>query len=256
MSDSVQAQNLSLSQESELNATAASQESFEHKMAFETYYKLGESRSFAKTAKQIGRAVRTIEDWAAKYRWTPRVRERERQAAEFLLMQKSAEEEAKTKEKHLTLIDASISQWSKNLLEGGIKLKTVEDVEKLIRLRWDIAGMQSKRVNPGAMSQGGGMIDLRLRNMDREELQKFLHGTLSSISRIMNKKPRSATELAEPKSTEKINMDLRISMDDTNNQDLEPKMLDVGAAPIEESDLIPEEISDFNFDLDIDDDNK
>jgi ATP-dependent phosphoenolpyruvate carboxykinase len=33
------------------------------------------------------------------------------------------------------------------------------------------------------------MIDLRLRNMDREELQKFLHGTLSSISRIMNKKP-------------------------------------------------------------------
>lgn len=212
--DRVDPTNLTLTQEAELNAKAASLESFDQKMAFETYYKMGSQRSFAKTAKQIGRSVKTIEVWASQYRWSARVKERERQAAEYLLMQRSAEEEAKVKEKHLTLIDATVAQWSKKLLEGQIKLRSVEDLERLVRLRWDITNLPEKRANPSAIgSGGGGMIDLRLRNMDREELQKFLHGTMASISRIMNKKPLVApSQGPEPMDDEKINLDLWVEI--------------------------------------------
>lgn len=211
----VEPQNLTLSQESELNAKAASLEGFEQRMMFETYYKMGESRSMAKLAKQIGRATRTIERWSNEFRWTSRIRERERQAAEFLLMQKSAQEESETKKKHLTLIDASVAQWSKRLVEGKIRLRTVEDLERLIRLRWDIHNIPDKRVNASAAA-GSSTIDLRLRNMDRNELQQFLYSTLRSIERVMNKKTgtveASGGEVGKKK--EKMNLDISLSMDD------------------------------------------
>lgn len=244
--------NLTLTQEAELNAKAASLESFDQKMGFETYYKLGSQRSFNKAAKQLGRSVKTIEVWASQYRWSARVKERERQAAEYLLMQKSAEEEAKTREKHLTLIDATVSQWSKKLLEGQIKLKTVEDLERLIRLRWDITQLPEKRVNPNAVHGNGGMIDLRLRNMDREELQKFLHGTLSSISRIMDKKPLIGPgQGPAPKSSDKINMDLRVEIGEAAPQtrDAQSSVIDVDSVPVDSSDL-PNDFDELDMDLD------
>lgn len=243
--------NLTLTQEAELNAKAASMETFDQKMGFETYYKLGAARTFTKVSGQLGKATRTIERWASEYRWVARVRERERQAAEYLLMQKSAEEEAKTKEKHLTLIDATVSQWSKKLLEGSIKLKSVEDLERLIRLRWDISGIPEKRVNAAAMSGGGGMIDLRLRNMDREELQKFLHGTLSSISRIMNKRPLVGPgQGAEPTDSDKINMDLRVEIGEAApRRDAQNSVIDVESVPIGDLDQ-PNDFGDLDLDLD------
>lgn len=201
--------NLTLSQESELNAKAAATEGFEHKMAFEIYYKLGETRNHGKVAKQVGRSAKTIEKWAGQYRWTPRVKERERQAAEFLLMQKTAQEEAEVKKKHLTLIDATIGKWAKKLTDDKIRLRSVEDLERLVKLRWELTNMAEKRVNPTGMGGGGGMIDLRLRNMERGELQQFLYSTLKSIERVMNKKPG----LPEPNESKPVNTKERLNLD-------------------------------------------
>lgn len=205
--------NLSLSQEADLNAKAAAGESFEQKMGFETYYKLGSKRSLDQTAKQLGRSKRAVEEWAVKGRWTARVKERERAAAEYLLMQRSAEEEAKTKTNHLTLVDATISQWSKKLLAGEIKITKVEDLEKLIKMRWELANMPDKRVNGAGLAAqgGGGMIDLRLRGMERDELQKFLHGTLSSINRIMNRKQGGSQPAPSAQENEKFNLNITLS---------------------------------------------
>lgn len=241
--------NLTLTQESELNAKAASLESFDQKMAFETYYKLGNGRTYVKVAGQVGRAERTVRRWAEDFRWPERVRERERQAAEFLLMQKSAEEEAKTKEKHLTLIDATVSQWSKKLLEGGIKLRSVEDLERLIRLRWDISGIPEKRVSASGATGGGGMIDLRLRNMNREELQKFLHGTMASISRIMDKRPLKAPGSG---GDEKMSMDLRVELGEAAPQtkDVTPDTIEVQGVHIDEPVDFGSESDDLDLNLD------
>lgn len=196
--------NLTMSQESELNAKAQADETFEQKMSFETYYKMGDQRSLAKVAKKLGRGITTIEEWSSKLRWSARVKERERQAAEFLLMQQDAQEEAEQKKKHLTLIDASIAQWSKKLVDGQIVLKSVDDLQKLVRLRWDIAQIREKAVNPVAI--GHSSIDLRLRGMKRDELQQFLYSTLKSIERVMNK-----PKLGEP--TRSMEPEPRMSLD-------------------------------------------
>lgn len=249
MSEKIDPTNMTLSQESELNAKAASLESFDQKMAFETYYKMGDGRSFAKAGKQIGRSIKTVEEWASKYRWTARVKERERQAAEFLLMQRSAEQEAKTKEKHLTLIDATVTAWSKKLIDGQIRLKSVEDLERLIRLRWDLTDKPEKRVNPLGVQGGNGMIDLRLRNMEREELQKFLHGTMASISRIMNKKPLAAPKGAQEVSSQKIDMNISIEMP---TDEAAPQLIDVTPRVDPHNEAIidlPDDFADLNLDL-------
>lgn len=248
--------NLSLSQEADLNAKAAAAETFEQKMGFETYYKLGSKRSLAKTAEQLGRAPRTIEDWAIKGRWTNRVKERERTAAEFLLMQKSAEEEANTKAKHLTLVDASIAEWSKKLLGGEIKLSKVEDLEKLIRMRWELTNMPDKRVNGQALAnQGGGMIDLRLRGMDRTELQKFLHSTLSSIQRITNKDGSSGATKEPANNEQKFNLNISLQQTKAAPQKVlakapatakEPEVIDAG-----QIDDLSSDFEDLSLDFDL-----
>lgn len=185
-----------MSEESALNAQAQADEPFETRAAFELYYKLGEQRSLERIAKQVGRHRTTIEDWSTKYRWQARLKERERQAAEYLIMQQSAAEEAETRKQHLTLIDAATSQWSKNLLSGSIKLEKVEDLDKLLKLRYRIASLPDKTANPTAVGGQSATIDLRLRNMDPDEMRKLLYETMQSIQRVMDK-PRFGSRVGE-----------------------------------------------------------
>lgn len=243
--------NLSLSQEADLNAKAAAGESFEQKMGFETYYKLGTKRSLDHTAKQLGRSKRAVEEWASKGRWSARVKERERAAAEYLLMQRSAEEEAKTKTNHLTLVDATISQWSKKLLANEIKITKVEDLEKLIKMRWELAGMPDKRVNGASLAAGGGggMIDLRLRGMERDELQKFLHSTLSSIARITNRKQSAGAPAAgNQNSSEKFNLNIQLTKKAAEPQPTRIAESIIDVMPITDA---PLEFDDLPLDFDL-----
>lgn len=228
--------NLTMSQESELNAKAAAQEGFEEKMAFEIYYKMGESRSLVQVAKKVGRSKSGIEKWASDFRWTARIKERERQAAEFLLLQKSAQEEAEVKKKHLTLIDASIGGWAKKLTEGKIRLRSVEDLERLIRMRWDLTSMPDKRVNVMGAAGSAGMIDLRLRNMDRGELQQFLYSTLKSIERITNK-DKSIRSSDGSKPQPKMSMDLTVNLTQTPDTEGQGEVIDVGPGSMSQDPL-------------------
>lgn len=235
---------ITMNQEAELNAKAAAAEGFEQRMAFETYYKMGESRSLVKIAEQIHKHRTTVEEWSSKYRWTARVKEREMQAAEFMLMQQSAEEEAQVKKKHLTLIDASIGQWSKKLLAGEIRLKSIDDLDKLISLRWKLASMADKTVNPAAPAGGAtSTIDLRLRGMERGELQAFLHQTLRSIERIMGKpKIADGAPSLEEESKDRIDLDLKMT---------KSKATPPPPGPVADFDVIDVDVSDIDFDADL-----
>lgn len=245
--DSVEPHNLTLSQESELNSKAAAAEGFIERMAFEQYYKMGDNRSIRKIATDLHKHRNTVQDWSQKYRWQARVKERERQAAEFLIMQQSAQEEAETKKKHLTLIDAGISTFARNLAQGKVEITSIDDLQKLVKMRWMLANMPDKRVNPiAAASKGGGSIDLRLRNMEKSELQSFLFSTLQSMQRVLNKAPK--TDAQCEKDLEQINkddetFDLNISLSKKSNDNIQPN--------ISESELSA--VSDFNLDLNLDD---
>lgn len=175
-------------EQKQLNDLAVSEESFEQKMAFETYYKTGESRSISRLSKEVGKAVSTLELWSKRFRWQSRVAEREKAAAEYMLIQEDAKKNAEVKKNHLTLVDATISSWVQKLKNGDVKLKGVDDLQKLIKLRWFISEIPDKQVNPTHQrSESGANIDLRLRDMGREELYKFLYSTLKSIDRVVTK---------------------------------------------------------------------
>ena len=238
----VDSHSLTMSQDSELNAKAAADEGFVERMAFETYYKLGDNRTLKKIATSLSKGSATIERWSKKYRWPQRVKERERQAAEYLLMQQSAQEEAETKKKHLTLIDAAISTFSKKLVEGGVKLDSVDDLQKLVNMRWKLANMPDKRVNPTAV-RGGASIDLRLSGMEKTELQSFLYSTLKSIERVMNR-PKYGNSKQE---SEDI-MDLDISLR-KNSKVIEAPQTKVIEAESEEIEIFDDLDIDGSLDL-------
>lgn len=228
--DEIQPHNVTMAQESELNAKAAAEEGFVERMAFESYYKLGDNRSISKIAKDLTKARSTVQDWSSKFRWVSRVKERERQAAEYLLMQKSAQEEAETKRKHLTLIDAAISTFSKKLVENKIVIKTVDDLQKLVNMRWKLAHMPDKRVNPAAI-KGGASIDLRLRGMEKTELQSFLYSTLKSIERVMNKPKFGSPQPDDPNET--MDLSLSVSKNPRVIESNQPQVIEAESSEIE-----------------------
>jgi hypothetical protein len=231
------------------NAKVASLESLEQKMAYEIYYKMGEERSLAKVAKQMNKAKITIEGWSRKFRWSSRVREQEKTAAEFLLLQQSAQQEAETKNKHLTLIDAAIGQFSRKLVDEKITIKSIDDLERLVNLRWKVANIPERIVNQTALGgSGGATIDLRLRNMEKPQLQKYIHTTLASLDRIMNRERIDDKKLLgegeklvkkEPPKQEKVSMDIRIETNPESppaDNDLNPNDYDVLDLDFEEND--------------------
>lgn len=173
--------------EAELNAKAASQEPFEQRMAFEAYYKMGDERSLVKLSEQIQRHRVTVEEWSRKFRWVSRVKERERQAAEFQLMISNAQEEASRKKTHIEIIDSAIGMWVQKLADKTIVLKSVDDLEKLVNLRWKLAGMPDKVIQHNHSQHFSGSIDLNLKDMGREQLLNFLHEMMHGIRRVMER---------------------------------------------------------------------
>lgn len=227
---------LTPNQEVELNDRAASEENFEQKMAFETYFKAGDIRSLSRLAKEIGKAKSTLELWSSKFRWQSRVAEREKAAAEYMLIQDNAKKNAAIRKNHLTIIDGTIAMWVKKLKEGQVQLKGVDDLQRLLKLRWDIHGIPEQQVNPThARSEGGASIDLRLRNMDRQELNQFLYSTLKSIERVMTNTPDDRIKnithttkatppkakqqtIVEPTQEKKMSLDISLREEDSNTK--------------------------------------
>ena len=225
---------LTPNQELELNDRAAAEENFEQKMAFETYFKAGDIRSLSRLSKEVGKAKSTLELWSSKFRWQSRVAEREKAAAEYMLIQNNAKKNAAIRKNHLTIIDGTIALWVKKLKDGDVQLKGVDDLQRLLKLRWDIHGIPEQQVNPThARSEGGASIDLRLRNMDRQELNQFLYSTLKSIERVMSNNPedraKNVTDTASTNKTttyskqatsheKKMSLDISLKEEDSNTK--------------------------------------
>lgn len=245
---------MTISQESELNAKAAAEETFEQKMAFETYYRMGEKRSITKLAKEMDKHRSTLELWSSKYRWVHRVKEREKAMAEYLLLQQDAKQEADTKNRQLKLIDGTIAIWAKKLQDKEIKITSIDDLEKLINLRWKVAGIPDKQVNPThARTHGGTTVDLRLRNMERPQMIQFLHSTLKSIERIMQRDMKPAGKALPPNEErdvqemkEKISLDLHMETDGGGGNGSS----DMGVIDLDDEDLMTLDVDDADISID------
>lgn len=121
-------------------------ESLRHLKAFEYYYALGPSRTFKKVANEFNVSSTSITVWARDFNWEQRVYERETKA--FKRIQDSNDEEMiKQMNAYKTVIQASISEYIKNLKGGKIKVTKVSDFAKLVELDLKLNGFIEKEIN-------------------------------------------------------------------------------------------------------------
>lgn len=104
-----------------------------HLDAFEYYYSLGSARTYEQVAQKFNVKYSTVNNWGYKEKWQEEVRYRDTELLKenrrlSLIGRRS---EAKTYKK---VADASIQTYIEKLKKGKIEIKSVKDLDLLVRL--------------------------------------------------------------------------------------------------------------------------
>jgi len=108
-------------------------ETLRHKEAFEFYYAAGQGRNLASVAVQHGVSEKSVATWSKTFDWQARVEQRDMENARRL--QKSTDETVvSVKAKYRKIVGAAISDFVTRLRGGQVKVDSVNDLERLIKL--------------------------------------------------------------------------------------------------------------------------
>lgn len=108
-------------------------ETLRHKEAFEYYYSLGEKRNLIDVAEHVGVSKTAAEGWSSDFGWRDRVVQRDIDNAKKL-EKKTNKAVIDEKAKYRQIIKAGIAAWVNRFQNGEIELKTVKDLECLVKL--------------------------------------------------------------------------------------------------------------------------
>lgn len=128
----------------------------EQKQAFETYFMMGEDRSYRKLAKMLNKGVTTIYNWAQWFNWQERIEEREKQVQK-IVEERNNKTMAELKLEQARLIDATLSRFWEKVKAGKIEIESWQDYERLWRIRCEIGG-ETDRKQSGALTELTNMI--------------------------------------------------------------------------------------------------
>lgn len=106
--------------------------------AFEFYYALGKERNFKRVAEAYNVSLTTVSIWSSKYDWVNRARQRDERNLR-LIAEKDDEAYIKSMRSYQDMIERSIKIYDTGLNMNHIKVETVKDFERLVRLGLDIA---------------------------------------------------------------------------------------------------------------------
>lgn len=118
--------------------------------AFETYFSLGDTRdrSLQKVADKHHVSIQTVRSWRRNFSWETRTLQRESEVS-AQLSKSSVASVAAAKAAYIDIIDETIDQWKQNLSRGEIRLDTVDDLQKMVKLRLLLAGENTENVGIG-----------------------------------------------------------------------------------------------------------
>ena len=110
-----------------------------HIEAFKYYYDLGSSRTFLKTAKDMGVNSKTLTSWADKEQWLKHI---DVLNMEFLrgIRKELATDVLKTSNDLIQVTNEAIRLFKNNLNAGNINVKSISDLERLVTLQYTIYG--------------------------------------------------------------------------------------------------------------------
>ena len=115
-------------------ADKLSKENELQKKAFEIYYMLGEKRSLRAVAEEIGRTERTVAGWSRSFNWVSRVTQRNIEDAKNRREEQINTQLTDVRTKYRSIINNFMAQLSKDVLDGKIKIRNVQDFERLVKL--------------------------------------------------------------------------------------------------------------------------
>ena len=99
--------------------------------AFEFYYGLGQQRSLKAVALHFTRSERTVAGWSRDYNWVDRCKQKEIDEAE------GKEKQGLTLDVKVTyrkLLNNLLAVFNKDFREGKVKIKSIQDLERIIKL--------------------------------------------------------------------------------------------------------------------------
>lgn len=114
-------------------------ETLKHQQAFEYYYMLGPERSLGKVASQFNISRPTATMWSQKLNWDQRIIERDNKNMQ-VIREKNDEDVVNQMEAYRKIIKASVSDYIKRLKDGKVKIDTVNDFAKLVKLDIELTG--------------------------------------------------------------------------------------------------------------------
>lgn len=121
-------------------------ETLRHKEAFEYYYTLGPDRNLKKVAERFGVSLRSVGNWSKKYNWMERVKQRDIELAQEM-RERNNEAILSEKAKIRTILKALYNQLVKDLRDGKVKIKSVSDLEKVVKLDLMLMGEPTEVVD-------------------------------------------------------------------------------------------------------------
>lgn len=127
------------------------EESPEQKQAFETYFLMGEDRSYRKLAKSMNKGITTISNWAKWFDWQERLEDRERQV-DKIIENRNNKTMSEIKMEQARQIDAVMNRFWEKVTQGKIEIETWSDYERLWKIRQEIGG-ETERTKSNALAQ-------------------------------------------------------------------------------------------------------
>lgn len=104
------------------------------KEAFEMYYYMGDRRSLRAVAENIDRTERTVAGWSRAFSWVDRVKQREIEDARNMGGNALNAKTTDIKTRYRILMNNLIDKASRQIAEGELVIKNVQDLERVVKL--------------------------------------------------------------------------------------------------------------------------
>lgn len=114
------------------------------KNAFEFYYNMGAKRSLEAVAVSCGKSTRTIGEWSRQYQWKDRVLQKE--IEETAQQGSTANAVIDARAEYRKIIRALIAAFVKDYKDGKIRIKNIQDFERVVKLDLLLLGDPTDRI--------------------------------------------------------------------------------------------------------------